>query len=58
MSLGLKSDPRGRRLVQAAIGVKGAREGSVPEQVHRSRAMLSLGTPERREVQLDGFDLY
>jgi hypothetical protein len=57
-SLGLREDPRMRRMVHAAIGVKGAKEGSVPEAVHRSRTELSIGAPERREVQLDGFDLY
>jgi hypothetical protein len=56
--LGLRQDPRTRRAVHAAIGVKGAAVGSVPEQVHRSRTEISLGTPEHREVQLDGFDLY
>jgi hypothetical protein len=56
--LGLREDPRARRLVHAAIGVKGAVEGSVPEKVHRRATELSVGTPERREVQLGGFDLY
>jgi hypothetical protein len=57
-SLGLATDPRPRRAVQCAIGVKGAREGSVPEGVHRRATDLTIGTPEFRDVQLDGFDLY
>jgi hypothetical protein len=56
--LGIRGDLRNHwGGAHAAIGVKGAEPGTAAELVDKRHSVLRLGTPERREVQLERFEL-
>jgi len=57
-TLGLTADLRGQfQSMHAGIGVKGAPPGSALEVTDRITARLTLGTPDRRAVQLESLRL-
>ena len=58
-TLGLREDLRGRfNWIHAAIGVKGAPPGSVPEGIDRQVSRLTLGTPAHPRVELSRLSLH